>query len=74
MKAILKFNLPEEQEEFLMAQQGREYYLLIQDLFSELRSKMKHGCGEFAYCEGDTIETMQKWLINQLQERNLPLD
>lgn len=74
MKAILKFNLPEEQEEFRLANQGSEYSFVIWELRSELRAKLKHDCGEFAHCDGDTIEKVREWLINQLQERNLPLD
>lgn len=74
MKAILEFDLPEEREDFRMATQAVDYYLVIHDLFGEIRSALKHGCGEFADRDEDTLEAVREWLFASMEERNLPLD
>ena len=43
MKATLTFNLPEDNDEFTLAQRGREYYSYLWDLDQDLRSWLKHG-------------------------------
>ena len=42
MKGILKYNLPEEQEEFLTAQNGSTYKLILWELDQWLRNKIKY--------------------------------
>lgn len=47
MKAVLEFNLPEEQEDHAYALAGLDALLVINDLENEIRMKLKHNCGEF---------------------------
>jgi hypothetical protein len=47
MKAILKFNLPEEEPEHKYALAGTDALLVIEDILNEIRSFLKHGDGEF---------------------------
>jgi len=47
MKAILEFNLPEEQEDHAYALHGVDALLVISDLEQEIRSKLRHDTGEF---------------------------
>lgn len=47
MKAILEFNLPEEQPDHEYAIHGVDALLCIDDLFNEIRSKLNHDCGRF---------------------------
>ena len=47
MKAILEFNLPEEEPEHRYALAGIDALLLISDLENEIRSKLRYDCGEF---------------------------
>jgi hypothetical protein len=42
MKAILEFNLPEEQDEFEMAQSGGKYNVVLFDVMNDIRSKLKY--------------------------------
>jgi hypothetical protein len=42
MKAILKFNLPEEREEFELACNAVNYSIVLSDIDNYLRSKIKH--------------------------------
>lgn len=47
MKATLTFDLPEEEAEHKYALAGLDALLLINDLENEIRSKLRHGTGEF---------------------------
>ena len=47
MTATLTFNLPEEGLEHRYALAGIDALLLISDLENEIRSKLRHDCGEF---------------------------
>lgn len=42
MKGILTFNLPQENDEFELAQQGWQYKGVVNDLDRMLRNKLKH--------------------------------
>jgi hypothetical protein len=42
MKAILEFNLPEEQEEHRLALNGCKYNCVIIDTLNHIRSKLKY--------------------------------
>lgn len=42
MKAILKYDLPEEREEYDIAMHGVDYMLVLHDLSNFLRSKTKY--------------------------------
>jgi hypothetical protein len=43
MKAILEFNLPEEEEQFNAANKGMDWALTVWDMDNILRDKLKHG-------------------------------
>jgi hypothetical protein len=76
MKAILEFNLPEEQEDHAYAIHGVDALLVISDLEQEIRSKLRHDCGEFKefeverYCEGsdDLIKKRVEGCDDTLQQ------
>lgn len=42
MKAVLKFNLPEEQDEFNLALSAQKYFCTLSDLSQELRKIRKY--------------------------------
>lgn len=42
MKGTLEFNLPEEQDDFLCAQNGLHYKCTVEDMMSIFRRYMKH--------------------------------
>lgn len=42
MQAILKFNLPEDRDEFILAQRGASYQIALDEIDNHLRSKMKY--------------------------------
>ncbi|KKN52028.1 hypothetical protein LCGC14_0616800 [marine sediment metagenome] len=41
MKAILEFDLPEDNDEFTLATSGRKYYLSLLDITQELKTMVK---------------------------------
>ena len=47
MTATITFNLPEEEPEHSYALAGTDALLLIEDLCSEIRAKLKYDTGEF---------------------------
>jgi uncharacterized protein YacL (UPF0231 family) len=47
MKAILEFDLPEEQDDHKYALAGVDALLVISDLGDEIRRKLKYNSGEF---------------------------
>jgi hypothetical protein len=56
-KAILEFNLPEENEEFLTAQNGGKYHSVIWNLDQGLRSALKYNSDSY---DEKTLEQLQK--------------
>lgn len=71
-KATLTYNLPEEENEHKYALAGVDALLVISDLMSEIRSKLKHDCGYFKDCDEDTLEKVREFIIELKQDRNLP--
>ena len=43
MKAILEFNLPEDEEQFNAANKGMDWALVVWDINQLLRDKLKYG-------------------------------
>jgi hypothetical protein len=72
MEAILKFNLPEEKADHAYAIAGLDALLVISDILSECRSKLKYDSGEFKDCDDATIEKVRDFIVELKQYRNLP--
>jgi hypothetical protein len=43
MRTLLEFNLPEEEEEFLLAFNGARYAIALDEMDNWLRAKIKYG-------------------------------
>lgn len=72
MEATLKFNLPEEQEEFDMACKSHAYRRVIEDIASYMRRRWKH---EVLMVEQEhIIEEIQGKLYELLEEHKLNID
>lgn len=59
-KAILEFNLPEEQEQFEVATKGQELYFTVLDIDGWLRDQIKYGSGDELDIE--TLDVVRKEL------------
>lgn len=71
MKAILEFNLPEENFQHKAALQGPDLRLVISTLDNTLRGYLKYG-HEFKNAD-DVIETIRKDLHENLEDYNINL-
>lgn len=72
MKAILEFNLPEDQNEFEYATKGSEMFLILWNVKQEYRKLMKyHDLTEVEY---KLIEDLNDKLFEDLQHYGINLD
>jgi hypothetical protein len=72
MKATLEFELPEDQHEHTYALAGTDALLAIDDLLNEIRSCLKHDCGELKGCDYDTLERVRDLVCSLKESRRLP--
>lgn len=69
---ILKFNLPEEDSEFMLAKRGHEWAYALQSIDDQLREFVKYGHKFISAM--DAVEGIRKLLYNEMQDRNLTFD
>jgi hypothetical protein len=72
MKAILEFNLPEEQAEHYCAIKGADMLNVLWELKAELRSMLKYG--ELPDKQYEIVEKIQDYLIHSLNDNDVNLD
>jgi len=82
MKAILEFDLPEEEHDHKYALAGTDALIVIDDILNEIRSALKHGCGDLSKYRDDdgsihsscdeTLELVREYIITAKQTRDLP--
>jgi hypothetical protein len=74
MKAILEFNLPDDNQEFTLATNGLKFWGVLWDLDCSLRAKTKYAPDDIpeekynAYCE------IRELLRELMSDRNLNFD
>lgn len=74
MKAILKFNLPDEQTEFKFATQGADWWMVAWDMDQWLRSQIKHPPDDMPPEEYEAYEKCREQLRELINERGLILN
>jgi len=72
METVLKFSLPEEKADLDYALAGVNALLVISDILSECRSKLKYESGHFKDCDDATIEKVRDFIVELKHHRNLP--
>lgn len=83
MKAILEFNLPEDQDDHAYALAGIDALLTIEDVLTEIRSAIRHECGELKTyvdedsgetkpCDLDTLWAVMQFICKVKEQRRLP--
>ena len=72
MKAILEFNLPEEQAEHYCAIKGADMLNVLWELRAELRAMLKYG--ELPDKQYEIVEKIQGFLIDSLNENEINLN
>ena len=72
MKAILEFNLPEEQAEHYCAIKGADMLNVLWELKVELRSMRKYQ--ELKENQYEIVEKLEQFLIDTLNDHDINLD
>jgi hypothetical protein len=72
MKAILEFNLPEEESEFMEAVNGGMFKHVLWQLDQNLRSNLKYG--ELPEAQYKCYDTIRKDLHSLLNANNLTIE
>ena len=73
MKAILEFNLPEDQSEYRIATNASKYYSVLWDIQEHLFRKYKH-VDPKSDAHYEEYEEIRTHLINLMQEHEVNLD
>ena len=71
MKATLKFNLPEEREEFELACNAVNYSIVLSDIDNYLRSKIKHA--DLTDEQYKVYEEIREQLWNYINENEIKM-
>ena len=72
MKAILEFNLPEEEPEFMEAMNGGMFKYVLWRLDQDLRGKLKYET--LTDCQDKCYSEIRKELHNLLRANNLEIE
>jgi hypothetical protein len=73
MKAILEFNIPEEQEEFEIASNAWKLKSIIVELDNRLRNVLKHEQDSHTVDELNSSKKIRDYLHESLTENNINL-
>ena len=72
MEAILKFNLPEDKEEFDVASKGMDWAILVWDIDQSIHSLAKNLESENEYTTGEqALEHIREKLHDIMEEKGL---
>lgn len=72
MKAILEFNLPEDQYDFQCANKGFDAIMIIDEVLSHLRDKIKYSEEKEDYIRA--CEELSEFIYNEMKERAVKLN
>lgn len=73
MEAILKFNLPDDQDDFRFAVEGTKWYLVVHTFDEYLRSQIKHN-DNLTDKEYELLENVRKELYSTVQGQQLSFE
>jgi len=74
MKAILEFNLPEDDQEFELATKGLGFWNVLWELDQSLRSKTKYAPDDLPQDKYDAYQEIRDELRELMSENNISLD
>tara|TARA_R110000868_G_scaffold158316_3_gene386317 strand:+ start:1758 stop:1991 length:234 start_codon:yes stop_codon:yes gene_type:complete len=74
MKAILEFNLPDDQEYFTLANNGLNFWRVLYDLDQELRAKTKYAPDDLPQDKYDAYNEIRDRLHELMSENNVNLN
>jgi len=74
MKAILEFNLPDDQDDFKLATNGINWYLVCWELDQELRAKTKYAPDSLPPDKYDAYQEIRDLLREYMSDRDISFD
>ncbi len=74
MKAILEFNLPDDQVEFDLANNGRKFWSVLWELDQDLRAKTKYAPDDLPQDKYDAYQEIRDRIYELLSEHNVSFD
>lgn len=74
MKAILEFNLPDDQTEFDLAISGNKFWNVLYELDQELRTKTKYASDDLPQDKYDAYQEVRNLLRELMSENNISFD
>jgi hypothetical protein len=72
MKAIIEFNLPDDQYEYELANKGGAMYHVLWELKAELRSMLKYG--ELPDQQYEIVQKIQDFLMSSLDDNEINMN
>ena len=74
MKAILEFNLPEDNVDYYMAFNGADYHVALTDIEEVLRQNVKYNSMKFNENQIVAIEHIRNAFYDIINNRNINLE
>jgi len=74
MKATLEFNLPDDQEEFVMANNALNFWRVLYDLDQELRTKTKYASDDLPQDKYDAYQEIRERIHELMNENNVDFE
>ena len=74
MKAILEFNLPDDQQDFEMASNAMKFWSVLYELDQDLRAKTKYASDDLPQDKYDAYQEVRESLRELMSENNISLD
>jgi len=69
MKAILEFNLPEDEDDFKLASHGADFYFAIVDFDDYLREELKYHSAKYSRTQYKLLENLREKLTEIAGDR-----
>jgi len=74
MKAILEFNLPEDNQDFTLATNGLKFWTVLYELDQSLRAKTKYAADDLPEDKYNTYQEVRDELRELMSNNNVDLD
>jgi len=74
MKAILEFNLPDDQQDYDLANNGLNFWRVLYELDQELRAKTKYASDDLPQDKYDAYQEIRDMLYELMTDNNVSLD
>jgi hypothetical protein len=68
MKATIEFDLPEDQDEYMICSNATNYYSALDDIFSVLRQRIKYDCEKYSDTEIELMEELRDRFVEIRKE------